>query len=131
MATRSGPLYVSEPTAKSLWQEYRLYADRIELDSHLFGTVTVPLDDVKNVALRPKIVIFDVFRGDYGLAELMRSPKLDTADLHQHVAIEKETGFWRQFRVTPDDPEAFAAACRKALDARAAQHPRRAGGDRT
>ena len=62
--------------------------------------------------------IFDLFRGDYGLGELMRAPKLDMADLYEHVAIEKETGFWRQFRLTPDDPKAFVAAVEKARKAR-------------
>jgi hypothetical protein len=37
------------------------------------------------------------------------------ADLHDHVALEK-TGFWKQFRFTPDDPDAFVAAVRAALD---------------
>jgi hypothetical protein len=39
----------------------------------------------------------------------MRTPKLDLADLAEHVAIEKD-GFWKQFRITPDDPKAFIKA---------------------
>ncbi len=111
------PIYRSKPTAKSLWREYRLYADHIELDSIPWGTIRVPLEDVKAVHVRPPMVIFDVFRGDYGLGELMRTPKLDMADLAEHVALEK-TGFWKQFRFTPDDPEAFKAAVDRALAAR-------------
>lgn len=111
------PLYRTRPTAKSLWHEYRLYADRIELDTTPWGTVRVPLEDVKAVTIRPPLVVFDLFRGDYGLAELMRAPKLDLADLHEHVALEK-TGFWKQFRFTPDDPQAFKAAVDAALAAR-------------
>lgn len=100
-----------------MWREYRLFADRIELDTIPWGTVRVPLDDVKAVAIRPPLVVFDLFRGDYGLGELMRAPKLDLADLHEHVALEK-TGFWKQFRFTPDDPVAFKAAVDAALAAR-------------
>ncbi len=111
------PVYRSRPTAKSLWREYRLYADHIELDSIPWGTIRVPLEDVKAVHVRPPMVIFDVFRGDYGLGELMRAPKLDMADLAEHVVLEK-TGFWKQFRFTPDDPEAFKAAVDRALAAR-------------
>ena len=111
------PLYRSKPTAKSLWREYRLFPDRIELDSIPWGTVRVPLADVKAVSVRPAGVVFDLFRGDYGLGELMRSPKLDLADLGEHVALEK-TGFWKQFRFTPDDPAAFKAAVDRALAAR-------------
>jgi hypothetical protein len=111
------PLYRSKPVAKSLWREYRLYDDRIELESIPWGTIRVPLADVKDVAVRPPLVIFDLFRGDYGLAELMRAPKLDMADLAEHVVLEK-TGFWKQFRFTPDDPEAFVRATRTAMAAR-------------
>lgn len=117
MTRMTEPLYRTRPSAKSLWREYRLFADRIELDTIPWGTVRVPLDDVKAVAIRPPLVVFDLFRGDYGLGELMRAPKLDLADLHEHVALEK-TGFWKQFRFTPDDPVAFKAAVDAALAAR-------------
>jgi len=110
------PLYVSRPTVKSLWREYRLFRDRLELDTIPWGLVRVPLTDLKAVAIRPPLVIFDVFRGDYGLGEMLKTIKLDWADLHEHVALEK-TGFWKQFRITPDDPEAFKAAVDKALAA--------------
>ena len=110
----SEPIYRTKPTAKSLWQEYRLYSDRIELDTIPWGTVRVPLDDVKAVSVRPQGVVFDLFRGDYGLGELLRAPKLDLADLSEHIALEK-TGFWKQFRFTPDDPAAFKQAVDGAL----------------
>jgi hypothetical protein len=114
------PLYVSRPTVKSIWQEYRLYADRLELDVHLWGPVVVPLADIKDVSERPAGVVFDLVRGDYGLKELLRTVKLDLADLNRHVTIEKETGTWRQFRLTPEDPEEFV---RRVKAARAAyQH---------
>ncbi len=123
-ASGSAALYRTHPSAKSLWREYRLYADRIELDSIPWGKITVPLEDVRDVAVRPAGVIFDLFRGDYGLGDLMRAPKLDMADLSEHVVLEK-TGFWKQFRFTPDDPEAFVREARAALDA---FRKRKAGG---
>ena len=105
--TDEQPLYVSKPTARSLWQEYRLYPDRLELDMHVWGPITVPLEDIADVSERPAGVIFDVVRGDYGLKEMLRTVKLDLADLHRHVTIEKETGTWRQFRLTPEDNGEF------------------------
>jgi hypothetical protein len=125
METGERPLYESKASGKNLWQHYRVWPDRIELGT-LFGTVKVPLEDVSDVSVRPPVVIFDLFRGDYDLGELMRAPKLDLADLYAHVAIEKETGFWRQLRVTPDDPEAFVAAVRQARE----QRSRAAGTER-
>lgn len=104
------PLYVSRPTAKSLWQEYRLYPDRLELDMHLWGPITVPLSDIKEISERPPLVVLDVLRGDATLSEALRTIKLDLADLHRHVTIEKETGIWRQFRLSPEDNGAFVRA---------------------
>lgn len=110
------PLYVSQPTAKSIWQEYRLYADRLEIDSVPWGLVKVPLSDIRQVTLRPPMMVLDVFRGDYGLRELLRTVKLDMSDLAEHVAIEK-TGFWKQIRITPHNPEEFKQAVDAALAA--------------
>jgi hypothetical protein len=116
------PLYVSRPTVKSIWQEYRLYPDRLVLDMHLWGPITVPLSDIKDVSERPAGVIFDLVRGDYGLKDMLRTVKLDLADLHRHVTIEKDTGTWRQFRITPEDNAEFV---RQVNAARAALKPRR------
>ncbi len=110
------PLYVSKPSVKNLWREYRLFADRLELETIPWGVVRVPLSDIKAVSIRPAGVIFDVFRGDYGLGELARTIKLDLADFQEHIALEK-TGFWKQFRITPDEPRAFKEAVDKALAA--------------
>lgn len=108
------PIFVSKPTAKSLWQEYRLYPDRLVLEMHLYGPVTVPLSDISGIAMRPAGVIFDLFRGDYGFKEMLRTVKLDLADLNPHVTVEKDTGFWRQFRITPENPAEFIEAVEKA-----------------
>jgi hypothetical protein len=111
------PIYVSKPTVKSLWQEYRVYADRLELDTLPWGTVRVPISDLKRVSIRPPLVIFDVFRGDYGLGEILRAPKLDLADLTEHVALEK-TGFWKQFRISPADPHELKRVVDELLEER-------------
>lgn len=117
------PLYVSRPTLKSLWQEYRLYADRLELEMHLWGPITVPLADIKDVAERPPGgVVFDVIRGDYGAKDILRTVKLDPVEFQRHVTIEKDTGVWRQFRITPEDNAEFV---RQVNAARAKLSPKR------
>ena len=100
-STSEKPLYVSKKSAKNLWQEYRVFSDRIELRTHFFGLVRVPMEDVEKVSVRPPVVIFDLFRGDYGIGKLALAPKLDMADANEHVAIEKDTGFWPP---VPDHP---------------------------
>jgi len=112
----SKPLYVSKPSSKNLWREYRVHVDRLELETVPWGLVRVPFEDIEAVEVRPSGVIFDAIRGDYGLLELMRTAKLDLADLHEHVAVTK-SGFWRQFRLTPDDPAAFKRVVDEALAA--------------
>jgi membrane protein YdbS with pleckstrin-like domain len=48
------PIYVSRKTARSLWQQYRIYPDRLELQSwFLFHTVVVPADEIQAVEVRP------------------------------------------------------------------------------
>lgn len=116
----AAPRYVTKPTAMSLWQEYRVYADHLELDSVPWGTVRVPFEDLKAVAIRPPLVVFDFFRGDYGVKELSRTAKLDLADLAEHIAIEKN-GFWKQLRITPNDPARFKSE----VDAAVAEHRRK------
>ena len=124
MQSTETPLFESRPGAKSLWRAQRVYSDRIELDFFPVGTIRIPLDDVKSVAVRPPMVICDLIRGDYGIRDLLRTVKLDFADLNEHVAIEKDTGLWRQFRVTPEDPAAFAAAVEQARAARSESETR-------
>lgn len=111
------PIYVSKPTVKSLWQEYRIFPDRLVLGLHLTGPITVPFDDIEGVSVRPAGVVFDLVRRDYGFAEIIRTLKLDLADLNEHVTIEHSTGHWRHFRITPEDPEEFVAALERALTA--------------
>jgi hypothetical protein len=118
-AAAEQPLHVSRPTVKSLWQEYRLYSDRLELDMHLYGPIRVQLDDIASISERPPCVVCDLARGDYGLADIMRTLKVDLADLNTHVTIEKSTGTWRQLRLTPDDNAAFIRAVEAARAARA------------
>ena len=110
------PLYDSAPSGKSLWQRYRVFPDRLELEFFLAGTVRVPFEDVEGVSKRPAGVVFDLFRNRYGLGDLLRAVKLDLADLNEHVVVEKD-GFWRQLRLTPDDPDAFVAAFERAYAA--------------
>jgi hypothetical protein len=42
------PTYTSQSTVKSLWQEYRVYDNRVEFDT-LFGQMTVPFKHIERV----------------------------------------------------------------------------------
>jgi hypothetical protein len=103
-------LYVSKCAAKSLWQEYRVYDDRVELDT-LAGILTVPFDQVQ------AIEIADSFLAGVRLQLRGLRPglKLDWADFHEHVVLDKNTGLFRHIAFTPDNPEEFVAALKRAL----------------
>lgn len=110
--SNSEPIYVSPPAARTYWQEYRIYPDRLELDSRLaLHTLIVPANEILGVEVRPSLVVGDwLFRGRgfrYAFAF-----KLDLADLHTHVAIHRVSGFMKHLRFTPDDPDRFVEKCK-------------------
>jgi len=50
------PIYISKRTGKGLWQEYRIYRDRLELQSWLlFHTVVVPTNEIRAIEVRPAL----------------------------------------------------------------------------
>lgn len=110
------PLYVSPPSPKSLWQEYRVRPDGIELRSFIVGHTFLPWDEILSVSVRPPLVLADLFRSDVTFHRLI-AVKLDLADLSRHVAVERRHGLFGQYRFVPDDPDAFVAAVEAARQA--------------
>ena len=76
------PLYISEPTARSLWQEYRLYPDRLELRFWLFLKIlTIPVKkivDLIKVALSRTLNI-----RDYENKQIKTIPSIQSIALYQ------------------------------------------------
>jgi hypothetical protein len=102
------PLYASKRTAKSLWQQYRIYQDRIELQSWiLFHTVVLPTDEIGSVEVRPS-----VFRGWKGLTWGI---KIDNCDLCRHVLLKRKSGLFKRIGFSPDEPEKFVEICKSVL----------------
>jgi hypothetical protein len=102
------PLYVSRRTPASLWQEYRIYSDRLELQSWaFFHTVVIPAREVLEIEVRPS-----VFGGSKGITWGI---KLDLADLHRHVLVRRKTGFWKRLAFTPDNPDEFVHICQSIM----------------
>lgn len=103
------PLYVSRRLFRNLWQQYRIYVDRIELRSCV-GKKIIPVDDVLDVEVRPPVVIGDLLRGR-GFARSLPL-KLDLADFFRHVAVHRKSGWIKHICITPDDPDRFVGICR-------------------
>jgi hypothetical protein len=102
------PLYTSKRTARSLWQQYRIYPDRLELQAWiLLHTVKLPLREIRWAQVRPSI--FAGWRGmTWGI-------KIDNCDLCRHVLLAKRHGLFRRIGFSPDDPEKFVEICSSIL----------------
>jgi len=78
------PRYTSKSTVRSLWQEYRIYGDHLELDTH-FGVVEVPFDAIERVEAKPSDLKQLVTRGDLQLKDFRPALKIDWANFQEHV----------------------------------------------
>jgi hypothetical protein len=107
-------IYVSKSTVKSLWQEYRIYGDRLEFETP-FGGMTVPFDRVERIDVSESEVR-GLLRGDLHLKDFRPALKLDWANFLEHVVLDKSEGCVRRVLFTPDDPVAFKKAMEGALD---------------
>lgn len=49
------PLFVAQPPPDEFWRQYRVYLDRVELET-ILGVMTIPFDDIEQVeeSTRPK-----------------------------------------------------------------------------
>ena len=112
------PLYASKRTAKSLWQQYRIYRDRIELQSWiLLHTVVLPIDEIQAVKLRPSVIgcwtrLTSGMKIDLGD---MWGIKIDFCDLCPHVLLRKKSGLFNAIGFSPDEPEKFVEICKSVL----------------
>jgi hypothetical protein len=98
------PIYTSKRTAKSLWQEYRIYRDRLELQCWIaLHTLVIPANEILEIEVRPS-----VFSGRKGF---IWGVKIDNCDLCRHVLLRRKSGIMKRIGFSPDDPEKFVAVC--------------------
>ncbi|HKK20878.1 MAG TPA: hypothetical protein VJ983_05340, partial [candidate division Zixibacteria bacterium] len=100
-------VYISKSTARSLWQEYRIYPDRVEFAT-LFGNISIPFDNIESIEVRESDVA-GLLKGDLQLKGFKPAIKLDWANFTEHVVLDKREGFCRRFLFTPENPEEFKA----------------------
>jgi len=91
-------IYDSKGTPRSLWNNYRIYNDRIELQFRIFFT--------KIIIQRDTFVKVDVYKPPVVRTGLW-ALKLDLADLYNHVGIERNNGLFKKIRFTPSNPYEF------------------------
>jgi len=107
------PIYASRSTVKNLWQEYRIYDNRIEFGT-LFGQMTVPFDHIERINVSESDVK-GLFKGDLHLKNFRPALKLDWANFTEHVVLDKSEGHIRRVLFTPDNPETFKSVLDEVL----------------
>jgi hypothetical protein len=107
------PLYVSESTARSVWQEYRIFGNRVEIDT-LFGLMVIPFEHIEGAEVSESEVK-GLMRGDLHLKGFRPALKVDWANFAEHVVIDKSKGLIHRILLTPGDPEEFTSVLLDAL----------------
>ena len=107
------PVYTSASTVKSLWQEYRIYSDRVEFET-LLGKMVVPFEHIEQVRVSESDVK-GLLKGDLQLKNFVPALKLDWANFLEHVVLDKSAGYIHRILFTPDNPEVFNRVLNDAL----------------
>jgi len=85
-----------------LWQEYRIYPDRLELQSwFLLHTIVLPANEILDVNVRPPGILWGI--------------KLDNCNFCRHVSLRRKSGLFKRIGFTPDDPDKFVELCQSVL----------------
>jgi hypothetical protein len=107
------PIYVSVSTARSIWQEYRIYSNRVEIDTH-FGCMTIPFEHIETAGVSESEVK-GLMKGDLHLKGFRPALKVDWANFVEHVVIDKNEGIIHRVLMTPENPEEFVTTLDEAL----------------
>lgn len=114
------PIYTSRSTVKSLWHEYRVYENRLELDSSV-GLLVIPFEHVERVDVSESDVA-GLLRGEVHLSDFQPALKLDWANFTEHVVLDEDSGRLRRVLFTPEDPAGFKKVLESALSDYREQH---------
>lgn len=109
------PQYRSPSSLKTLWQDYSVYADRLEFGT-LLGTWAIPFSEIDQIEVQ-EATLQALVNGRLDLKHFPFGVKLDMADITEHVALDRNTGLAKRVLFSPEDPAAFVRAAEAALGA--------------
>lgn len=107
------PRYRSRCTNRRLWQKYRVYDDRLELDTR-FGLMSIPFENIDAMEIRA-LGESGSLKGQLQLRDFRPALSLDWTNLNRHVVADRNGGWVHRVFVTPGDPAAFKNALDEAL----------------
>ncbi len=97
-------VYKSEKAFRNTWHEYRVYQDRIELDT-VFKTIIIKKIDIEEINIfSPPVIKTSIF-----------ALKIDLADFYTHIGIKRKKGSLKEIRFTPLFPEKFLESVKSIL----------------
>ncbi|MFC1700872.1 hypothetical protein ACFLZ0_01930 [Patescibacteria group bacterium] len=107
----SGYLIHSERNCKSLFLKYEIYNNKLRIQTLLiFYFLEIPFEDIERVEIGHPPVFWDIIKKNkvnpkHGFG--VRILKNDLADLFKHIIIIKKKGYWKEIRITPENPDDF------------------------
>lgn len=107
------PVYQARCAVRSLWQKYRIYDDRLDLDTR-FGLMSIPFENIETIEVRPS-GLSGFLKGHLQLRDFRPAFKLDWENLLNHVVADTKEGWVHRVFITPDDPHAFKGALDDAM----------------
>jgi hypothetical protein len=107
------PPYRTRCTAGVLWRKYRIYDDRIELDSR-FGLMKIPFENIEGMEIRPSGQL-GALKGHLHLRDFRPELMLDWSSLRGHAVVDVNLGWMRRLFITPRDLEQFKSVLDAAL----------------
>lgn len=106
-------IYESKKNAKSLWNNYRIFEDRLELE-WMFGNLIIPFENIENAEIRESD-LSGLLHGHLNLKNFRPALKLDLANFVEHIKIDKSDGSVHRILFTPDDIHGFMESFNNAL----------------
>jgi hypothetical protein len=107
------PLHRSRCALRSLWQKYRIYDDRLELDTR-FGLMSIPFEHIESMDLRATGHAGSL-KGHLQLRDFRPELMLDWTNFRGHVVVDMKDGAMRRVFITPGDPQVFKSTLDAAL----------------
>jgi hypothetical protein len=107
-------IYSSKGSLKSLWSEYNIYSDKLELKS-IFTNLTIPFENIESFT-KAESDLEELIHGHLHLKNFKPALKLDWANFQEHLVVDKTDGIIHRILFTPDNIDEFMEALSKAVN---------------
>jgi hypothetical protein len=107
-------IYSSVGTLKSLWSDYKIFSDRLELHS-IFCNLTIPFENIEKFT-KEESDLEELIKGHLHLKNFKPALKLDFANFQEHIVIDKTDGLIHRILFTPENIDEFMEQLTEAIN---------------